>query len=62
MKGAQTWTPQKENKAEWKLSFILRQIYFSANNDMQQHENILTYDLAQCNGFKKINNSLKMAK
>lgn len=45
MKGAQTWEPQKENNVEWGESFILKQTRFSVNNDMQQHGNILTYDL-----------------
>jgi hypothetical protein len=45
MKGAQTWTPQKENKMEGRESFILKQTHFSVNNDMQHHGNILTYDL-----------------
>jgi hypothetical protein len=35
--GAQTWTPQKENNAEWRESFFLKQRHFSVNNDMQQH-------------------------
>jgi hypothetical protein len=35
--GAQTWTPQKENNAEWSGSFILKQTHFSVNNDKQQH-------------------------
>jgi hypothetical protein len=34
-KGTQTWTPQKKNNAERRESFILRQTYFSVNNDMQ---------------------------
>jgi hypothetical protein len=33
MKGAQTWMPQKENNVERKESFILKQTYFSVNND-----------------------------
>jgi hypothetical protein len=35
--------PQKENNAEWRESFILRQTHFNVNNDMQQHGNILSY-------------------
>jgi hypothetical protein len=31
----ETWMPEKENNAEWRESFILRQIHFSVNNDMQ---------------------------
>jgi hypothetical protein len=53
MKGAQTWTLQKENNAEWRESFILKQTHFSVNNDMQQHGNTLNYDLLQCHSFKK---------
>jgi hypothetical protein len=53
MKEAQTWTLQKENNAHWRECFILKQTHFSVSNDMQQHGNILTYDLVQCNGFKK---------
>jgi hypothetical protein len=41
-KGTQTWTPQKENNAEWGESFILKQTHFTVNIDMQQHGNILT--------------------
>jgi hypothetical protein len=41
-KGAQTWTPQKENNAEQRGSFVLKQTYFDVNNDMQQHGNTLT--------------------
>jgi hypothetical protein len=39
-KGAQAWTPQKENNAERRESFILKQTHLSVNNDM--HGNILT--------------------
>jgi hypothetical protein len=60
MKGAQTWALQKENNMEWRESFILRQTQFSVNNSMQQHGNILTYDLVQ--RFQKVNSYLKMAK
>jgi hypothetical protein len=34
-KGAQTWTAQKENNAERKESFVVRQTCFSVNDDMQ---------------------------
>jgi hypothetical protein len=34
-KGAQAWTLQKENNVEWGESFILKQTYFSVNNNMQ---------------------------
>jgi hypothetical protein len=33
-------------------SFILKQTYFIVNNDMQQHGNILTYNLLQFDSFK----------
>jgi hypothetical protein len=34
---AKTWMPQEENNVELRESFILRQTYFSVNDDMQQH-------------------------
>jgi hypothetical protein len=61
-KGAQTCTQQEEKKKSGTESFILKQTYFSVNNDMQQHGNILTYDLVQCSGFQTVNSRLKMAK
>lgn len=33
-KGAQTWTPQKENNPGRRDSFVLKQTHFSANNDV----------------------------
>jgi hypothetical protein len=33
MKGTQTWMLQKEKNAEWRECFILKGMYFSANND-----------------------------
>jgi hypothetical protein len=35
MKGAQTWTPKKEDNAERRERFILKQTHFSVKNDMQ---------------------------
>jgi hypothetical protein len=32
-KRAKTWTPQKEENAEWRESFVHRQTHFSVNND-----------------------------
>jgi hypothetical protein len=46
--------------AKWKYrgtereSFILKQIHFRVNDDMQQHGNTLTYDLVQCDIFKNL--------
>jgi hypothetical protein len=31
----ETLMPEKENNAEWRESFILKQTYFSVNNYMQ---------------------------
>jgi hypothetical protein len=61
-KGAQRWTTQKENNAERRESFVLRQPRFTVNNDMQQRGNELTYGQVECDGFQKVNNCLKMAK
>jgi hypothetical protein len=61
MKEAQTWTPQKENNAEPRESFVLKQTHFSVNNDMQQHGYTMTYYLVHCE-FQTVNNCLKMAK
>jgi hypothetical protein len=41
-KEAQTWTPQKENNAERRESFVLKQTRFSVNNDNAIARNILT--------------------
>jgi hypothetical protein len=45
--------PQEENNAEQRKGLILKETHFSVNNDMQQHVNISTYDLVQCDGFRK---------
>jgi hypothetical protein len=53
----QTWTPQEENKAERKESFVLRQMYFSVNND-----NTIAWKYIDLRSSQKVNSSLKMAK
>jgi hypothetical protein len=60
-KGAQTWEPQKENNAEQE-SFILKQTHFRVHGDLQQHGNILTHDVVQCDSFKKWTVNLKLTK
>jgi hypothetical protein len=54
----ETLTPQKENNAEWRDSFILKQTYFNVNNDVQQH---ISWSSA-VRQFQKVNSCLKMAK
>jgi hypothetical protein len=61
-KGAQIWKPRKENSAERRESFVLKQTYLSVNNDMQYHLNILICDLVQCDGFRKWTIAWKVAK
>jgi hypothetical protein len=32
---------------------LYSETHFIVNNDLQWHGNVLTYDLVQCDGFKK---------
>jgi hypothetical protein len=52
-KGAYTWTPQKETNVEQRESFVRKQTHLSVNSNIQQHWNMLTYNLVQCDSFSK---------
>jgi hypothetical protein len=56
-KGPQTWTKQRENNAERKESFILKQTHFSVNSNITVAWKYI--DLGQ---FQKVNSCLKVAK
>jgi hypothetical protein len=43
--------PQKKNDVEWREFYS--QTHFSVNSNMQQHGNVLTFDLVLRDNFKK---------
>jgi hypothetical protein len=59
---AQTWTSQKENNAERRESFVLRQTPFSVNNDNATAWKYIALRSSAKRHFHKVNNCLKMAK
>jgi hypothetical protein len=62
MKGAQTWTKQKENNAERIESFGLRQTHFNVNNDNTIAWKYIDLRSSDVRRFHKVNDCLKMAK
>jgi hypothetical protein len=53
--------PQKENNANWRESFILKQTYFSANNDNAIAWKYFDLRSSAVRRFQQVNNCLKMA-
>jgi hypothetical protein len=62
-KGAQTWTPQKENNAKQRENFVHKQKYFSMNNNNNAVEwKYIDLRSSVVRRLSKVNNCLKIAK
>jgi hypothetical protein len=58
-KGAQIWTLQNVNKAERRENFVLKQMYFSVNNDNAVAWKYIDLRPSAVRRFQKVNNCLK---